>query len=66
MGDIYKQILGDLNKQRKEPEEGKKVEGNEKTGVRDVALGKKQQQENKGMVLRNRFDVRSHRDQAKK
>lgn len=29
--------------------------------VRDVALGKKKQ-ENIGIVLRNRFDIRPHRD----
>lgn len=30
--------------------------------VRDVALGKKKKQENIGIVLRNRFDIRPHRD----
>lgn len=40
----------------------KEVEGNEKMEVRDVALGKKKKQENIGIVLRNRFDIRPHRD----
>lgn len=40
----------------------KEVKGNEKMEVRDVALGKKKKQENIGIVLRNRFDIRPYRD----
>lgn len=52
-------------KKRKGVRREKEVEGNEKMGVRDVALGKKKKQEHIGIVLRNRFDIRPHRDQGK-